>query len=274
MSLRLVKAFGPVDVLGQPILGRRRFGVPVGGAFDEESWQVANVLAGVSIGQACWELSMAQAKFEVVESCTVGVAGAPAPIRLASGLTEASAVFTAQKGDTFVIEPPPTGARAYIACGPVQHPQGWVRRTEEPLHNVTQRHLIRVMAGPNESLIGIEQILSTFKVSRSANRVGIRLEPRIAAHTYELTSTPQCVGVIQVSNDGTLIMLGPDGPTIGGYPMAAAICSSDLGRIGQLRPGDSVTFQLVTAQESLQLREQAALEQQVRLNQLRLALSV
>jgi allophanate hydrolase subunit 2 len=123
-------------------------------------------------------------------------------------------------------------------------------------------------------LIGIEQLVCKFKVTRSANRVGIRLEPRIAAHTYELTSTPQCVGTIQVSNDGTVIVLGPEGPTIGGYPMAAAVSSADLSRMGQLRPGDSVTFQPCSVTESLRLLEEETLTRQVRLNLLRLALSI
>ena len=104
--------------------------------------------------------------------------------------------------------------------------------------------------------------------------MGIRLEQRIAAHTYELTSTPQCVGVVQVSNDGTLILLGPDGPTIGGYPMVGVVCSSDVDRLAQLRPGDSVTFREISVAESLKVMEQEALARQVRLNLLRLALSL
>src|SRR5262249_43122301 len=44
--------------------------------------------------------------------------------------------------------------------------------------------------------------------------------------------------------------LGPDGPTIGGYPKIAVVVDADLDRLGQLRPGDLISFEqvdLVTA---------------------------
>jgi allophanate hydrolase subunit 2 len=41
-----------------------------------------------------------------------------------------------------------------------------------------------------------------------------------------------------------------DGPTIGGYPKLAQVIGADLDKLGQLRPGDTVTFQRVRLDEA------------------------
>jgi allophanate hydrolase subunit 2 len=62
------------------------------------------------------------------------------------------------------------------------------------------------------------------------------------------------VGAIQIANSGIPMILGPDGPTIGGYPKAAVVVSADLDRVGQMRPGDKVSFRLVTEDQAEALR--------------------
>ena len=52
-----------------------------------------------------------------------------------------------------------------------------------------------------------------------------------------------------VTNDGLPIVLGVDGQTIGGYPQVAHVVRADLDVLGQLRPGDTVRFRTVTADE-------------------------
>jgi antagonist of KipI len=93
------------------------------------------------------------------------------------------------------------------------------------------------------------------KVSRSSNRMGIRLEcdPPIAIPNRELVSEPVCPGSVQVTPDGQCIILGVDGQTIGGYPKIAQVISADLDWLGQLRPGQAVYFQRVTLDEAERL---------------------
>jgi allophanate hydrolase subunit 2 len=47
-----------------------------------------------------------------------------------------------------------------------------------------------------------------------------------------------------------LIIVGPEGPTIGGYPVVGVVCSADLDRVGQLVPGQIVDFQPITLDEA------------------------
>ena len=49
-------------------------------------------------------------------------------------------------------------------------------------------------------------------------------------------------GAIQVPPSGQPILLGPDHPTTGGYPVLAVVVAAGLPFAGQLAPGASVQF--------------------------------
>ena len=85
-----------------------------------------------------------------------------------------------------------------------------------------------------------------WRMSLSSNRVGIRLEgkPLARVRDEELRSEGLVTGALQVPPNGLPILLGPDHPTTGGYPVLAVVCSEDLWLAGQLRPGETVRFAL------------------------------
>lgn len=109
------------------------------------------------------------------------------------------------------------------------------------------------------------------KVSLNSNRVGIRLEgPKLKAGEEQL-SEPACPGAIQVTNDGSLIILGPDGPTIGGYRKVGVVCCADLDALGQLRPGDEIFIEAIDREEAILLHQEKQKAIEAKLVQLRLA---
>jgi allophanate hydrolase subunit 2 len=59
-------------------------------------------------------------------------------------------------------------------------------------------------------------------------------------------SEPSVFGAVQVTEDRTLIVHGPDGPTIGGYIKLGGVIRADLDRLAQLAPGDDVAFEAVS----------------------------
>jgi urea carboxylase len=62
------------------------------------------------------------------------------------------------------------------------------------------------------------------------------------------------VGAVNINGDLPVI-LGPDGPTAGGFVCAATIAYADFWKIGQLRPvGDTVRFREVTIDEAIALQ--------------------
>jgi len=58
----------------------------------------------------------------------------------------------------------------------------------------------------------------------------------------ELPPEPTLPGAIQVPPDGRPIVLGPDAPVTGGYPVIAVLGNGELDRLAQLRPGAEVHF--------------------------------
>ncbi|MFH7341003.1 urea carboxylase [Streptomyces sp. KHY 26] len=91
-----------------------------------------------------------------------------------------------------------------------------------------------------------------YQVHHNSARTGIRLigpKPRWARedggeaglHPSNIHDTPYAVGALDFTGD-TPIVLGPDGPSLGGFVCPAVVASGELWKLGQLRPGDAVRF--------------------------------
>jgi biotin-dependent carboxylase-like uncharacterized protein len=107
---------------------------------------------------------------------------------------------------------------------------------------------VRVVLGPDLDRFdphAIDVLLtSTFAVDARSDRVGTRLGgPRLAcAQDPAALSAPMVRGAIQVPPSGEPIVLGPDHPTIGGYPVIATVVRGHLGSLAGRRIGASVRF--------------------------------
>jgi 5-oxoprolinase (ATP-hydrolysing) subunit C len=99
---------------------------------------------------------------------------------------------------------------------------------------------IRVIAGP-DAFIGA--LGETYRVLPTSDRIGTRLEgPRIARGEVPERSRPMVRGAIEVPGEGMPIVLGPEHPTTGGYPVIGVIASADLDRFFAIRLGGTVRF--------------------------------
>jgi allophanate hydrolase subunit 2 len=112
----------------------------------------------------------------------------------------------------------------------------------------------------------------SYRVGLASNRVGVRLEGDSMPHALSLTSEPAIPGAIQIPPDGQPIVLGPDGPTIGGYPKVAVVIDADLDQVARLRPGDTVSFRGVGLDEARIAKAQADAERLMRRAELRLTI--
>ena len=99
---------------------------------------------------------------------------------------------------------------------------------------------------------------TSYSVHHNSARTGVRLigpKPAWARgdggeaglHPSNIHDTPYAVGALDFTGD-TPIILGPDGPSLGGFVCPAVVASGDLWKLGQLRPGD--TLRLVAVRES------------------------
>ena len=110
---------------------------------------------------------------------------------------------------------------------------------ERPIRVVLGPDLDRFDAAAVDVLLG-----ASFALTAQRDRVGIRLSgavvPRRDADAG--VSAPMVRGAIQIPPSGDPIVLGPDHPTIGGYPVLATVVSADCGALAARRTGASVRF--------------------------------
>ncbi len=93
---------------------------------------------------------------------------------------------------------------------------------------------------------------SDWEVHYNSSRTGVRLigpKPEWARsdggeaglHPSNLHDNAYAIGTVDFTGDMTVI-LGPDGPSLGGFVCPATIVAADRWKMGQLRPGDRVRF--------------------------------
>ena len=101
-------------------------------------------------------------------------------------------------------------------------------------------------AAPDGALANL--VASAWRVSTSSDRMGLRLDGPSLGPGHEIVSHPVLPGAVQLPADGRPIVMLADGPTIGGYPVLGVVPAVDLPRLGQLRPGDEIGFQVEAAE--------------------------
>src|SRR5262249_61676722 len=113
---------------------------------------------------------------------------------------------------------------------------------------------IRVIPGPHgapEYLTeaGTETLFTAeWRLDHRSDRTGLRLvgpAPEFAhpdggdagLHPSNIHDSPYPVGGIMISG-GTPVIVGPDGPSLGGFVVPAVVIRADRGELPQCRPGD------------------------------------
>lgn len=125
---------------------------------------------------------------------------------------------------------------------------------------------IRVIYGPHGSPDfftpeDIEMFFSTeWEVHYNSARTGVRLigpKPTWARpdggeaglHPSNIHDNAYAIGAIDFTGDMPII-LGPDGPSLGGFVCPAVIAHAELWKVGQLKPGDKVKFVPITVEQA------------------------
>jgi biotin-dependent carboxylase-like uncharacterized protein len=129
-------------------------------------------------------------------------------------------------------------------------PSDWIPSLEKEV-------LLRVIPGPQDHHFtekGFQTFCSSsYRVSPQCDRMGVRLEgPKIERRSdveESIISEGLTPGAIQVPGDGKPIIILTELVT-GGYTKIAAIISTDLPKVAQLKPGDQVRFKPFSLEES------------------------
>jgi len=111
--------------------------------------------------------------------------------------------------------------------------------------------IVRIVAGPDFEAFtpsALPTLVSQpYQVSPQMSRVGTRLSgPSLERSRFDDRSRPMIVGALEVPPDGQPIVLGPEHPTTGGYPVIGVIVQADRGRFFATPIGGTVRFVVVS----------------------------
>ena len=128
---------------------------------------------------------------------------------------------------------------------------------------------LRVLYGPHGAPDfftrgDIETFFDTdWEVHYNSSRTGVRLigpRPQWARddggeaglHPSNIHDNAYAIGTVDFTGDMPVI-LGPDGPSLGGFVCPATVIEADLWKLGQLRPGDNLRFEAVDLETARRL---------------------
>lgn len=254
--------------------------VTTSGAFDRASYRLANRLVGNHPGAAVIEFVLGPMTLEFHSRATIAVTGVDADVTLYRPDGRATAATThgtiaVPTGTTVTIGPARSGLRGYLAVR-----GGWnVRpvmgsRSRDTLADLGPEPLQRgtglpigADAGPfpatdhapcarapshldlpllpaprGHTLLLPRAALADLQwtVSPASDRIGVRLIGQVLPVATQAASEPLVRGAVQVPPDGQPVVLGPDHPTTGGYPVIGVVDEAGVDALAQARPGTTV----------------------------------
>ncbi|HET8578662.1 MAG TPA: biotin-dependent carboxyltransferase family protein [Methylomirabilota bacterium] len=152
-----------------------------------------------------------------------------------------------------------------LPLAPMRGPR-FGRLRPERVPDYSREPEIRVVLGPQDDRFtarGIAAFLEgPYEMLPQSDRMGARLKGPFIEHTrgHDIISDGVALGGIQVVGEGQPIVLLVDRQSTGGYTKIATVCSFDIGRIGQVKPGQWLRFRKITVGEAhaeLRARQEA-----------------
>ena len=269
--------------------GYGQYGIPVSGAMDRFSYQVANLLVGNNPGTATLEATLNRLKLEVLQATRIAITGGDMVPMLDGRPLSMWQTLDLPAGSTLLFKNILSGARTYLAVeGGIDSKvqldsrsthqkallgktlkKGDVLKTLPVRSSSSRRQLpesllptffnqadIRVILGPQDDLFsrkGMDRFLSaTYTITSQSDRQGYRLEGEPIQHVSgaDIISDAILPGSIQVPGNGQPIVMMVDAQTTGGYPKIANVIGPDIDVLAQMLPGHKVRFRNISIAEA------------------------
>ena len=266
-----------VEDLGRP--GLAHIGVTTSGAADRRAHRLANRLLANSDDAATLEITMggftARVSGGAVHIAVTGADAFPAADGIPFGI---NSVRHLRDGQIVSLAAPASGLRSYLAVrGGIDVAPVLGSRSHDTLSGIGPPPLqcgdllpvgragaefpeldlapvrpiphgrvdLRMIPGPRDDWFAEPDALvgTDWMVSGRSDRVGVRLTGpplRFRWPGRELPSEGVTRGAVQVPPNGHPVILGPDHPVTGGYPVIGVIVDADLDTIAQVRGGQPV----------------------------------
>ncbi len=123
----------------------------------------------------------------------------------------------------------------------------WLAREPDPF---------RVVLGPQDDYFTAETLSSFFEgqftLTPAADRMAYRFDGPETFHArgYDIVSDGVALGAIQVAGDRKPLVLMADRQPTGGYPKLGHVVRADIGRLAQMRPGETCRFRAVSVADA------------------------
>jgi biotin-dependent carboxylase-like uncharacterized protein len=278
-TLEILKT-GPLALLedlGRP--GLAHMGVTRSGAADRRSHSLANRLVANPHDRATIEVTFGGLSARVRGGdVAIAVTGADADPSVNGLPFGTNSIHYAHDGQVISLGAPRSGLRSYLAIrggldaeptlgsrsydvmsaiGPQplrpgdvlsigEHTAEFPELDQAPVAPIeTDLIELLVVPGPRDDwFVNPHALVQTdWVASDRSDRVGMRLVGRPMELRWpdrQLPSEGAVRGAIQVPPNGLPVILGPDHPVTGGYPVIGVVADEDIDRVAQVRPGQHV----------------------------------
>lgn len=268
--------------------GYQQFGVPVSGAMDKYSLQIANILVGNARNTTCLEITWIGPEMEACAPLIIAITGADLEPKVNGKVKPMWTSFRMNKGDKLTFGEHQSGVRAYLAvAGGFQSAQffgsqatdlnsgfGTILKDGSEIHGfptklkhgigLSRTYIptyeksieVAVVEGPHIDCFTNEEreafFRTSFRVDSNSNRMGYRLRSDKVSFKSKANIWSDAVpfGGIQIPPNGQPIILMADRQTTGGYPRIGTVISSDISKIAQLVPNGGISFYPISIEKA------------------------
>lgn len=268
--------------------GRKGFevyGVPPSGTFDPYLAGIANKLAGNPREAPILEFAVAGPVLKFTEHCVAAVTGAGCEYLLDGTPVKNNAGFFVEPGNTLTFKRM-HGWFGYLAVSGgfegdrilnsiSNYPSAGIGSRLRKGQQLTRKQITTLPRKIDTSLLVLnaEETLNvlpaihtsqfdkrsqksfarqSFQITSRSNRMGVRLGGPAISGPEISRSVPSLPGAVQVTPAGESIILGPEGPTTGGYAQIAILTRTSWTTLASRRPGESIRFQWTNLGEARQ----------------------
>jgi len=248
-------------IIPPPITGKRAQGVPVGGPGDSS---LSSLVQHLAQNQTVIEIST-PISFQAEIKTTIAIGSLANSNILKDHPTFCLGLVHLSVGESISLFAPSTGLRAYASWSSLEPdsilPKPLAARQQISLENNAARFLALdpdFILQPNHTIRYIpasDPLTQKWIATPNISRVGTRLHGEIPELPSLHRSEPSIHGAIQVTPGNEILIHGPDGPTLGGYPKAGVVISADFATVAQLRPQSEITLIPVSLEEAATARK-------------------
>jgi len=273
--------FNTIQDLGR--FGYGELGVPVSGAMDMLSANLANNILKNDANDAVLEITLGKSKLLIDKQTIISITGADFSPEINGVSVPLNTALIIQKGDILTFHKARYGIRCYLAVkGGFQMDivlgsrsfykdittQNNIKKNDELLiklfSNNTKKKFssvkinsahfssnsLEVYKGPEYDLLSDFQQDKfsnlRFTISKENSRMGYRLNEHIENDLGSLLTSCVLPGTVQLTPSGKIIILMRDCQVTGGYPRILQLAESAINKLAQKSTGDTFKFIIVS----------------------------